>query len=133
NGFRNGFDVLEEVVQGELLPQLRDLVRSGTLNESCNPDMLRELVTETVRAHPEMFAPLLKQGRYAVAYPLGLDAIMDCVLRSKLTKHFESELIDRRRRSGEIREHWNGSFVSYQSNLTVADRREIAAHVEQAI
>jgi len=132
-GFKDGVDVVNEVVEGELLPQIREMIDHGALNESNNPDLLRELVLESVRNNRGIFAAVLTPDKQTVSYPLRLDAVIECLQREKLRRHFEDEIVRERRRCGEIREQWSGTFVTFSFAINDADRRDVAAQVQRAM
>lgn len=133
NEFRNGIDVPAEVIKHEVLPRIRKLVDDGRLNESDNPDLLTELVIEWVQGDRGVFGTLLDAHQRKIRYPLKLASVLECLQRAKLKRHFEDEIVRRGRRSGQIREHWSGSSVSYQYNRTAQDDAEIAARVDEAM
>jgi hypothetical protein len=132
-GFRDGIDITAEVVEGELLPQVRLLVEQGRLNESNNPDLLSELIVETVSHHKGIFKRLFTSDQRMVRYPLKLDAVLDCLLREKLARHYQEEIIARKRKNREIQEVWNGTMVSYSYSPTPADAAEVSQNVERAL
>lgn len=133
NEFRNGIDVPAEVIKNEVLPRIRKLVDDGRLNESDNPDLLTELVIEWVQGDRGVFGTLLDAHQRTIRYPLKLASVLECIQRAKLKRHFEDKIVRRRRRSGQIREHWSGSSVSFHYNRTAQDDAEIAARVDEAI
>lgn len=132
NGFRE-IDITREVVEGELLPQIRRLIEKGGLNESNNRDMLIEHIVELVLHNEQMFRALFTTGQNSVRYPLKLDAIVECLLREKLVRHYRDQIIERKRRSREISEVWNGSLVSYSYSTTPEDEAEVNKNVETAL
>jgi Type I restriction enzyme R protein N terminus (HSDR_N) len=132
-GFRNGIDIPAEVLDFELLPQIRELVKAGQLNESNNPDLLAELTTESVLLHRDIFSSLLMPDGRSIKYPLKLDAVLDCILRKKLNRHFRDEIVSRKRRAGEIREQWSETSVTYAYSPTPADEAEVLQKVADAI
>lgn len=131
--FRNGIDIVTEVVDGELLPQIRQLVEQGMLNESNNPDLLTELIIEMVRYQKSIFKRLFTSDQRTVVYPLKLDDILDCLLRDKLARHYKDEIVTRKRQNGEIQDKWNGTTVSYSYSPTAADAAEVNQNVERAL
>lgn len=133
NGFRDGINIDAEVIDFELLPQIRDLIEAGQLNESHNPDLLLELVVETLPLHPDIFESLLELGSKRVAFPLDLRKVLACIQLEKLTRHFRDEIIDRKRRSGEIAEHWRGDTVSFSCARSAADDAEAHQKAAQAL
>jgi hypothetical protein len=133
DGFGADIDVTAEVVQNELLPQLRLLVEGGRLNESSNPELLSELIVESVFHHKTIFKRLFTPDARTINFPLNLDAVLECLLRERLSRHFRQEIVDRRRRSGEIREVWKGTNVSYSYSPAPEDAIEISQNVERAL
>jgi hypothetical protein len=133
NGFRNGINIRSSVVNSELLPQIDELVKSGQLNESRNPDLLVELILETVLQYSAIFKTLLKPDGRSIAYPLALPSVLNCILREKLTRYFQDEIVVRKRRSGEIKEQWSQDSVSYSYARTPTDDAEVARKVASAI
>ncbi len=77
-GFKNGIDITNEVVEGELLPQVRLLMEKGQLNESNNPELLIEHIVETISHHDAIFRRLLTSDHRTVRFPLELDDILGC-------------------------------------------------------
>lgn len=132
-GFRDGIDIQAEVMENELLPQIRLLVEQGRLNEANNPDMLLELIVETVSCQRSIFKSLLASDQRTIRYPLKLDSVLDCLLREKLARHFREEAIEKKRKNGEIQEVWNGSYVSYSYSPRSVDETEIIEKVERAL
>lgn len=132
-GFRNGINIPAEVVDFELLPQIRELVTAGQLNESNNPDLLAELTTESILLHRDIFASLLTPDGRSIKYPLKLEAVLDCILRKKLERHFHDEIVSRKRRAGEIREQWSETTVAFSCSPTPADKAEVFQKVAHAI
>lgn len=132
-GFRDGIDITAEVVENELLSQVRMFMEQGRLNESNNPDMLSELIVESVSYRKSIFKRLLASDQRTVHYPLKLDSVLDCLLREKLGRHFRQEIIARKRKTGEIREVWNGSFVSFSYSPSPADEAEAIEKAERAL
>jgi hypothetical protein len=132
-GFRDGIDITTEVVEKELLPQVRLLVEEGRLNESNNPDLLTEFIVEMVSHHKGIFKRLFTSDGRTVRYPLKLDAVLDCLLREKLILHYQDEIVERKRKKGEIQEAWNGTTVSYTFSRTPADEAEVSENVERVL
>lgn len=134
NGFRDGINIRSEVVNNELLPQIQLLTKEGRLNESNNIDLLAELVIHSVLVHKEIFKSLLTPDQLSIRYPLKLDAILTCIQRETLLRHFKDEIIQRKRQTGEIREHWSSSgSVSYYYSSTPADNADATQKAEQAL
>jgi hypothetical protein len=133
NGFRNGIDVVREVVNNELLTQVQRFVEVGELDETNDPELLVELIVETVSHNKRIFRHLLQSDQRRIQYPLKLSAVLECVLREKLARHYEEEIIERKRENGEIQEVWQGSTVSYSPSLSLGDREEIHQKIELAL
>jgi len=133
NGFLESIDITTEVVEKELLRQIRVFVEQGRLNESNNPNLLSELIVATVSDRTGIFKRLLRSDQRTVGYPLKLDAVLACLLREKLVRHYEDEIVERKRKKGEIREVWNGTTVSYSYSRTPADQEEVTNNVERAL
>lgn len=131
-GLKNGVDIVREVVEGELLPQIRLFIEQGKLNESKNPDLLSEFISETV-LHQRIFNKLLTGKQLAAHFPLKLDSIIGCLLREKLSRHYHDEICERKRKKGEVKERWNGTIVSYSYTFTASDKEEVQNKVEAAL
>lgn len=132
-GVRDGIDVTKDVIDFELLPQLEELIKQGMLNESNCPEMLVELIVETVLQNKAIFKELLSVDGRSILYPLKLDEILKALLREKLFRHYRDELVSKKRKNGEIEETWNGCIVSYSSNLTVEDEKKILDATEDSL
>lgn len=132
-GFRNGINIRSEVIDNELLDQLRKFVKEGMLDESDSPEMLSEVVIESVLHNRALFRELLDVDGGSIRYPLKLSDVSTCLLREKLARHYRDDLIAHRRRSGQINEAWDGDFVSYSLQLTPEDEKQIAKAVEYAL
>ena len=133
NGFLGRMDVAHEVVNNEVIQQLRDLVKNGNLYELNCPALLAESVIQTVRNHKEIFAPLLENTIEGIKFPLSLAQIKECLRREKLYRHYSDELIMEKRRQGTIQESWSGSYVSYTPSLTEEEYAQIDTDVDRAI
>ncbi len=55
------------------------------------------------------------------------------MLREKLTRHYQYEVIARKRKNGEIQEAWNGTTVGYSYSSTQDDEAEVNQNVERAL
>ncbi|MCX7093990.1 MAG: hypothetical protein NTY50_11140, partial [Methylobacter sp.] len=132
-GIRDGIDVTKDVIDFELLPQLEEFITQGRLNESNCPEMLVEFIVETVLQNKSIFKELLSIDGRSILYPLKLNEILKALLREKLFRHYKDELISTKRKNGEIKETWNGSIVSYSSNLTVEDEKKILDATEYSL
>lgn len=132
NDFRIGIDVTKEVIENELLRQIRLFVKQGRLNEINNPDMLTEFIVGSIEANKNIFKPLFTSNQQEICYPIKLDSVEVCLLREKLARHFHDEIVKRKRKTGEIIEKWEGTIVSYSYSSTFDDDAEVAASVENA-
>lgn len=133
NKFRGGISASLEVIKNEVLPRIRQLINDGRLDESNNPDLLAELVVEWVQSDRKIFGALLDPHRRRIRYPLKLNTVLECIERAKLERHFEDEIVRRERRSGQIREHRSGPYLSYHYARTAEHAAEIAAKVDAAM
>lgn len=133
NGFSGKVDIAHEVVQNEILEQLRSLVKDGNLYELNCPSLITESILQTVGRHKDLFAPLLENTIKGIKFPLGLNQVKECLCHEKLHRHYHDELIREKRRRGAIQESWSGSYVSYSASLTEDEYAKIEADVEQAI
>jgi hypothetical protein len=131
-GFRDGIDTVTEVFDFELIPQLERFVKEGMLNESKCPEMMEEYIIETVKCNNAIFRDLLEADEWSIEYPLILDDILKALSRYKLLRHYRDELILIKRQSGEVKERWDGSIVSYSAKLTPEDEQQILQTVEMA-
>ncbi len=132
-GFKDGIDTVSEVLAFELIPQLEKFIKEGQLNESRCPEMIEDYIIETVKCNNVLFHDLLETDKCSIKYPIKINDILKSLSRNKLFRHYKDELISRRRQSGEIKERWDGSFVSYSANLTPEDERQIWQLVEVAV
>ena len=133
NGFLGRMDAANEVINSEVIPQLRGLVENGNLHELNCPKLLTESILQTVKNHKKIFAPLLDNTIEGINFPLRLNAIKECLWREKLHRHFHDELIRDKLRQGTIQESWNGPFVSYSNSLTDEEYVQLETDVEQII
>ncbi len=132
-GFRDGINVVAEVIDFELLPQLEEFIKQGRLNESNCPEMLVEFIVETVLQNKSIFKELLSVDGRSILYPLKFDEILTALLREKLFRHYRDELISEKRKSGEIKEIWNGSTVTYSADVTAEEREQVLGVTEDAL
>lgn len=132
-GFRDGMNVLAEVIDHELLPQIDNFLNEGSLNESQCPDMLLEFIVESILRNKQIFAELIDANGEFIKYPIDIKTILNFILREKLIRHFRDDLIATKRRNGDIEEIWDGGFVSYSVRLTVEDERKIVDAVENSL
>lgn len=131
-GFRDRIDFINEVSEHELLPQLEKFIKEGQLNESHCPEMLVEFIVETILQNKAIFKELLDADCRSIKYPLKLDDPLRVLLREKLIRHYRDELTSTKRRSGAIKERWDGRFVSYFMSWTAEDEKQISNAVEDA-
>ncbi len=132
-GVRDGIDVTKDVIDFELLPQLEEFIKQGRLNESNCPEMLVEFIVETVLQNKSIFKELLSVDGRSILYPLKFDEILKALLREKLFRHYRDELISEKRKSGEIKEIWNGSTVTYSADVTAEEREQVLGVTEDAL
>jgi hypothetical protein len=133
NDFRIGIDVTKEIIDNELLRQIRLFVKQGRLNEVNNPDMLAEFIVGSIETNKNIFKRLLTSDQQEICYPIKLDSVEECLLREKLARHFYDEIVERKRKTGEIKENWDGTTVSYSYSPTLADDEEVAVNIEAAL
>lgn len=133
NDFRIGIDVTKEVIDNELLRQIRLFIEQGRLNEVNNPDMLAEFIVGSIQTNKNIFKPLFASNQQEICYPIKLDSVGECLLREKLARHFQDEIVKRKRKTGEIIEKWEGTTVSYSYSPTLADDNEVAINIEAAL
>ena len=131
-GFLENLDVQREVVEHEVLPQLPDLIKDGHLCEDNNPDLLKNFIAGTIAVHGGIFSPLLQRDSKEPKYPIDLDEAIKCLKVEKLRRHFDEELVEAKRRTGEIKETWNGSVVSYSRSITPEETANINAKALRA-
>lgn len=133
NGFLGNMDIAREVVNNEVLGQLRALAKDGDLYELNYPALLMESILQTIQHNKEIFSPLLENTIEGIRYPLGLNQIKECLWREKLRRHYHDELIKEKRQQGTIEESWSGSYVSYSVSLAEEEYAQIETDTEQAI
>lgn len=133
NGFRDGINVVAEVVEHEVLEQIRQLVGHGRLNESNNSDLLSEQITRTILRHKDIFKRLLTAGNREIAYPLELDEVINCLRRERLRLQFRHEAIEKMRLSGALSTQRHGDIVTYSHSPSMLDEAQIMSDVEQAL
>jgi hypothetical protein len=124
NGFKE-INTLREVLIHEIEPQLRNIVRSGRLNESRNRYLLLEKLIATLAKYQGRHHNIVHPYRIADCLPISFGAIDRARRYEKATMAYRDQLIDAKRRTGEIKETWHGSCVSYSYSLTDADKKEI--------
>lgn len=134
----DGWDARDEsgieaaVREHELMRQVSEFVTEGRLNESSNPEMNCEHIVQVISRNKDVFNSLLESGRRNVRYPIQLDSIIECILKKKLNREFQDEIIQRKRKSGEIVDSWDGDFVSYSSSLNSDEEEAVAKRVDEA-
>lgn len=132
-GFKDGIDISEEVINHEIFPQLENFLKEGTLNESQCPEMLSEFVIETIIKNKKIFSQLFDATTKSIKYPIHLDMILESLLRERLARYYRDALILEKRQSGEIKEKWDGGFVSYSANLTEDDDNKISEAIDDSL
>lgn len=132
-GFRGEFDIEGEVRQYDLAPQIRRIVAHGRLDESAHPQMLREYVVQTVQRNRDVFSSLLRVANGPVQFPLPLESILPCIRRAQFSRQFGDEIVERKRKTGEIQERWRGDQCSYSVEFTGDEREEIAKRSRVAV
>lgn len=133
NGFLGKMDVVQEVVDNEVVEQLRSLVNDGKLYELNCPALLTESILQTVQHNRKIFATLLEDTIEGVRFPLVLNRVKECLQHEKLRRHYTDELTREKRASGAIQEFWSGSYVTYSASFTGEELAKIEADVARDI
>lgn len=131
--FRDGIEVMSEVVEHEILSQLDQLVKGGTLNESKCPELLVEFITANVLKNKDIFRSLFSDDGRSINYPIHLNAVLSCLRREKLRHHFDYEYRSEKVRRGKAHEEWDGGYVSVTYDWSPADDKWIDDAVEKAM
>ncbi len=123
----------EAVLQHEITPQLRLLVRHGELDESNAPELSRELLRGIINGRTDIFSALFDAHTHRLRYPIPLAAIDSILYRACLYEHFDHVRCEGQRRSGHVPETRSGQFVSYSWQPSAEDRAWIEQHVSETL
>lgn len=126
-------DVIEEVLNSEIVPQLETIIGRGLLDESVSEEMASEMIVALVKQHRDLFWSIWKPRGSMNPFPVVFEELRECFRRKKLRDHFENERIEYKRRLGELNEHWQGDTYGYSCEYTYADIRWIEEQVEAAM
>lgn len=124
-GFVN-IDVRKEVLYQEIIPQLKEIVEHGALNESQNRYLLIEKVIAIIAKHYSPNLGIRNIRKLSGVLPIGFEKI-ECAIRYEIAYRFyEHSLIHDWRKSSKIKETRIGSYVSYSHSLSDDDRRNLS-------
>jgi hypothetical protein len=125
NGFKGEMDILQEVLVHEIEPRLWDIVKSGRLDESRNFYLLLERLIATLAKYQAKHHRITHPDMIAGRLPISFSDIEWARRYQRAARVYRDELIAEKRRTGEIKEMWHGSMVSFVSHLTDADEKTI--------
>lgn len=134
-GFVDGFHTAvakDEIRASEIGDQLETMVKKGCLNEAAAPDLADELIVCALTSE-RFFAPFVDPQTKRVRYPVDVADVMKALRREFLARHFRDEVVDAKRRRGEIKEEWRGTIVSYSAGLRPHEEQQLADRVETAL
>jgi hypothetical protein len=117
-GLAENINITREVINGEVLPQVRQLIICGELDESDCVAMSLEELTQLIIRNSGIFPSLLNPARTTLKYPITFEKVIRCLLEEKLRREHESDVVDEHRVTGAITDTWNGSAVSYNYEIT---------------
>lgn len=129
----NHFDVKKEILQREIIAQLKEIIDNGLLNERHNYYLALEkilgfIVTEQRRLHD------VKDYNKLLQYlPISIEAIENGIRYKKASDYYHQRLIDEKIASGAIRGNWHGSRVMYNISLSKEDRELIEKQAREAV
>lgn len=127
NGFVN-FDIIKEVIDKEIIDQILELVRKCNLYEGHNYYLSLERTLVCLKALHLFSGKDLRDF-----FPISFSEVQDRLQYKHAYKYFENELIEDKRASGEIKETWSGSTVSYHINFSDNDREWIESKASTAV
>jgi hypothetical protein len=127
---QNGIDTEKAVVNEELLVQLRGIVEQGRLNESQTPELVSEFIIATLYEHRAIFKGLLVDGESNARFPIKLSEVSACLLRAKLFRHFEYEMVETLRKAKQTSNEGSSGFSYSRRSL---DWERIAANVDRVM
>ncbi len=135
--FMKGGSVEDEVLNGEIVSGLINVIDEGVLNESVVPELLMEAVAAIVARDRSVFSDERNEHSAGAIFPLSLQRVRHWLRYELLNRHFEQQRIDAKVREGliPVKRHESGS-ISYNSTPTLEDRRwikeQINAHLGDA-
>ena len=138
NYFRN-LNIDKEVLEGEVVPQLVDIIKLGLLNEKDNIYLLIEKII-ALKSGFQFKKYIIKENqKLSKFFPIIFDEIEFNLRYEKACRIFEHKLIQERIQKREIKREWRGSIVSFHYCLSQEDiayiqrNAEIAARGESEI
>jgi hypothetical protein len=120
-GFQN-LDVTREVITGEIIPQLKSIIKDGLLNEHHNRSLLLEKLLAIVAEHYAKHFKINTAATISTRLPISFEAIEYAMRYERALRVFKDDLVARRLEAGKIPQFWSGSSVSYSYQLSADER-----------
>jgi Holliday junction resolvase len=124
NGFNN-FDIKKEVLEAEVIDQLKQIVDNGLLNESNNYYLALEKVLGIIVRRQSNLHGIKRSDKLSQYLPIPIDKVEYGMRYEKALSYFENKLIEERKEKEIIKSIWSGSTVSYSYSFSSEDREFI--------
>lgn len=130
--FFHELDIEKAVLKNEIVPQLKDIIKFGLLNEKNNVYLLKELIIALVLQYQSKYFKIKYSRNLSKSIPINFEEIEYNMGYEKAYRYFEHKLIDKKIENGEIELEWIGSIVSYHCSLSQEDLEYIHLNAEIA-
>ncbi len=123
----------EAILEEDILPQLEKRIKQGNLDESSNPEMLRDLLFDLINERFEL-KPILNIPENSRLTRIGIQNLKSLIRKECWVKHYEHEIKDRKFEEGNLNETWNSSGgYTYSLKLTVEELDWIEKKAEESM
>jgi hypothetical protein len=131
NGFDN-IDIKKEVLEAEIMDQLKQIVDNGLLNETNNYYLALEKVLGIVVRRQISLHRIKRPDKLSQYLHIPIDKVEYGMRYEKAVRYFEDKLIEGKKEKGIIKPTWSGSTVSYSYSFSSEDRELIHQQAHKA-
>jgi len=131
-GFRK-LDIRYEVVEHEIISQLETLVKTKQLSEDKNHDLLYIRVRNMLFSLKQIFSSLFEAKDDLLQNHIQLERIEELLLQEELQRFYRDQLVEEKRKRGEIREIWANGGLSYSFSISSTEQKAIDHQVQESI
>lgn len=136
SGSVNGFidvNIEREVINNEIVSQIESLIKSRSLFEGKNPELLNMRLISLLYGNRNTFRPFFDLSGDVLQYPISLSRVKDLWLREKLYRAFTDELVQQKREKGTAKETHNGGGLQVSCTIFPAELEIIRNKIDHAV
>lgn len=125
-------DIKKEVLDVEIIDQLKQIVDNGLLNETNNYYLSLEKALGIIVGNQSKLHGIHIIGKLSRYLPITIDKVEYGLRYERAGRYFRDKLIEERKEKGIIKPIWSGSTVSYNYSFTTEDREFIHQQAHEA-